>query len=245
MTRSHRISLLAVVTLLAILTVWLLPPIPQDQAYHEFADQQTVFGIPHFWNVISNAAFLLVAIYGLRALRNPLAFQESWERRAYIVLLAATALTALGSGYYHYDPNDATLFWDRLPMTLVFMSLLASVAGERLGIRIGRLFYFILLAAGAAALLYWRVTGDLRLYGFVQFYPALVLPLLVILFPGRYTGLSGLIWTAIFYLIAKLLEGYDRQIAQVIAMGGHPSKHLAAAAALWSYVRMVGERKPL
>jgi hypothetical protein len=32
----------------------LLPPIPQDQSYHLFADCRTVAGIPNFWNVVSN-----------------------------------------------------------------------------------------------------------------------------------------------------------------------------------------------
>src|SRR4029077_315822 len=36
---------------LAILA--LLPPIPQDPSYHQFADQRTLLGIPNFWNVIS------------------------------------------------------------------------------------------------------------------------------------------------------------------------------------------------
>jgi hypothetical protein len=27
----------------------LLPPIPQDQTYHQFADQRTLLGIPNFW----------------------------------------------------------------------------------------------------------------------------------------------------------------------------------------------------
>jgi hypothetical protein len=31
-----------------------LPPLLQDQAYHQFADQRELFGIPNFWNVVSN-----------------------------------------------------------------------------------------------------------------------------------------------------------------------------------------------
>jgi len=30
----------------------LLPPISQDQNYHDFADQRTILGISHFWNVV-------------------------------------------------------------------------------------------------------------------------------------------------------------------------------------------------
>jgi len=36
----------------------LLPPISQDQNYHHFADQQTILGMPRFWNVVSNSRSL-------------------------------------------------------------------------------------------------------------------------------------------------------------------------------------------
>ena len=39
---------LAAASLAALL---LLPPILQDQSYHRFADERTLFGIPNFWNV--------------------------------------------------------------------------------------------------------------------------------------------------------------------------------------------------
>src|SRR5262249_37609396 len=64
-----------------------------------FADQRTLSGVPNFFNVVSNLPFLLVALWGLRALRRPLAFRESWERTAHAVLLGGVALTAIGSPY--------------------------------------------------------------------------------------------------------------------------------------------------
>ena len=30
----------------------LLPPMTQDESYHQFADQRTILGIPNFWNVV-------------------------------------------------------------------------------------------------------------------------------------------------------------------------------------------------
>jgi len=48
----------------------LLPPIPQDQSYHEFADQRTILGVPNFWNVVSNLPFLAVGAAGLRRFRD-------------------------------------------------------------------------------------------------------------------------------------------------------------------------------
>ena len=48
---------LAAASLAALL---LLPPILQDQSYHRFADERTLFGIPNFWNVVSNVPFIAV-----------------------------------------------------------------------------------------------------------------------------------------------------------------------------------------
>ena len=43
----------------------LLPPIIQNQNYHDFADQRTLFGTPHFWNVVSNIPFICIGAAGL------------------------------------------------------------------------------------------------------------------------------------------------------------------------------------
>ena len=42
----------------------LLPPIAQDQSYHQFADQRTLLGIPNFWNVVSNLPFIAIGATG-------------------------------------------------------------------------------------------------------------------------------------------------------------------------------------
>jgi hypothetical protein len=165
------VAALAVLCAASLAILLFLPPVFQDPNYHNFADRQTLLGIPNFWNVASNAAFLAAAAFGIRALRSKSAFTESWERHAFCVLLAGTVMVAFGSAYYHLRPNSTTLFWDRLPMTLVFMSLFAATIGERIDLRIGRLSLLPLLALSVTSVAYWRVTGDLRLYGIVQFYP--------------------------------------------------------------------------
>jgi hypothetical protein len=138
----------------------LLPPIPQDQSYHHFADQRTLLGVPNFWNVISNLPFIAVGAAGLRRFhRDPATF----------VIFLGIFLTGFGSSYYHWNPSDSTLFWDRLPMTLCFMAILAVVVEERISARLGATLLWPLLATGLLSLLLWRSTGDLRLYGWVQF----------------------------------------------------------------------------
>ncbi len=197
-----------------------MTPLLQDPLYHAFAARQTILGIPNFWNVVSNLAFLFAALFGLRALRT----WDGWERIAYVILLAGTAAIAVGSAYYHLAPDNARLFWDRLPMTVVFMSLLALVIGDR------RLLAPLLLF-GAASVIYWRLSGDLRLYALVQFGTLLAVPI----FALRRPDARAIWWTAGLYGIAKVFELLDKPIAAFIATGGHPWKHLAAAAALAVY----------
>jgi hypothetical protein len=56
--------LLVFVAAAAVGGVFLLDPIPQDPAFHDFADQRVLFGVPHFWNVATNLPFLLIGALG-------------------------------------------------------------------------------------------------------------------------------------------------------------------------------------
>ena len=222
-----------------------LPPLAQDPLYHAFADGRTLHGVPNFWNVISNVPFFMAALYGIRSLRSGQAFVEPWERIAYCILLATTASVGVGSIYYHLHPDNPRLFWDRLPMTVVFMSLVATTIGERVGMNAGKLSLLPLILLGLGAVLYWRLSGDLRLYVVVQFGSLLAVPILLAVFPPRYS-LAGRMWgTVILYAVAKVVELLDREMASVVATGGHPWKHLAAAGAVFVYVHAVARRQPL
>ncbi len=213
----------------------LLPPISQDQNYHDFADQRTILGIPHFWNVVSNLPFILIGVAGLRrSHRNP----------AILVLFLAILMTGFGSSYYHLDPNDRTLFWDRLPMSIGFMAILALAIEERLDAKAGAILLWPLIAIGVFSLLLWRWNGDLRLYGWVQFFPCPALLLLFLLFPPKYSGSSSWVIAAALYALAKFLEFYDSTIYSAGAiLSGHTLKHLAAAGACFAVFKYFRERQ--
>jgi hypothetical protein len=77
----------------AILAVLLfLPPIHQDPNYHNFADRRTLLGVPNFWDVAANAAFLVAAAIGVGALKSRSAFKETWERSAFAVSLVGIVM---------------------------------------------------------------------------------------------------------------------------------------------------------
>jgi len=119
-------------------------PIAQDPNYHLFADHRTLLAIPNFWNVMSNLPFLIVGTLGFRA---SLQITEDPLRNAWLVFFAGVFLTAFGSGYYHLAPDNDTLAWDRLTMTIGFMSFVAIIIGEYLSIPWGRRLLVPLLVA--------------------------------------------------------------------------------------------------
>jgi hypothetical protein len=200
-----------------------VPPIVQDEAYHLFADTRTICNIPNFWNVASNLPFAIVGIFGLWKLHTVL------DR----VLFSGVLLTFFGSAYYHLAPSDSRLVWDRLPMTLVFMALLACVISGKTGSRSSRLILSVLLACGVASVLWWSFTNDLRPYVLVQFGPLLILvPSLFFISDTRF-----LTATLIFYALAKAAEFYDRGIFSGLTISGHTIKHVLAAIATYFIFR--------
>jgi ceramidase len=224
-------------TAVSLAGLLLLPPIPQDQSYHQFADQRTIFGIPNFWNVVSNLPFLAVGAAGLQRFRYP---------PATFVFFLGVFLTGIGSSYYHWNPNDDTLFWDRLPMTLSFAAILALIVEERVNARIGSILLWPALAIGLFSLLVWRWTDDLRLYFWVQFFPAFAVLLLFFLYRPLYTGTYYWIAAGVLYALAKVFEFTDEAIYRAgHFLSGHTLKHFAAAASCFAILRYFQTRQPI
>ena len=100
---------------------------------------------------------------------------------------------------------------------------------------------------GAASVAWWHYADDLRLYAWVQFMPLVILSLLVVLFPGRYTHRGFLLYGLACYLLAKVAEALDRQTFEATAgmVSGHTLKHLLAALALFFAYLMLRWREPL
>ena len=247
--RSKAPLLLLTVAVVIATVAHLLPPIPQPLSYHNFADHRAWLGIPNFGDVVSNAAFAIVGLLGLIYLFKPHSekFSDPRERWLYLVMFAALILTAFGSAYYHLAPGNARLVWDRIPIMIVFMALVAAVIAERVSVVAGLGLFPVLQAVGVGSVLLWRAGelhghGDLRFYAAVQVYAILIL-LLLLLVPAKYTRSSDFAVVVGFYVLAKILEEVDRQ---VFALGhivsGHTLKHLAAAAAGYWILRMLQKR---
>ena len=239
-------------TLLCLAAAWLLPPMAQPLAYHDFADRRTLLGIPNFLDVASNFAFLIGGVIGLIVTLYPgTRFEFPRERWPYAIFFVGVTLTALGSCYYHLAPDNERLFWDRLPMTIAFMSLIAAQISDRVSVRSGLALLLPLLIVGAASVIYWRITeragvGNVLPYGILQGYSVVILLLLAALFPSRYTRAEMIYAIFAAYVVAKLTETFDRQILAAGGLvSGHTLKHLVAGLAGLIVCRMLWVRAPM
>jgi hypothetical protein len=252
LTRLGRLWLFGLIALAGVLTLLSLPPLRQSQAYHMLADRRPLLGIPNFLDVVSNAGFLFVGLMGTgfllkrRANQANGGFQEPVERLPYAVFFLGVALTGLGSACYHWTPNDSSLTWDRLPMTLAFMSILAAVIAERIDLRVGLWLLGPFVLAGAGSVWYWRGNGNLWPYAAAQYFSIFLVGALLCLFPARYSRGADLLWAAGLYGLAKVAEALDARIFAVTHfVSGHTLKHLLAAFAVYWVLRMLVIRTPV
>lgn len=219
-----------------------LPPIPQDPAYHDFADKRALLGIPNALDVSSNLPFLLVGLIGLRfCLRTEVGpMQTAWR-----VFFVGVALVSVGSAYYHWNPSSPTLVWDRLPMTVAFMGIFVALLGECLQTGLARKLLVPAIALGALSIAVWARTDDLRMYAWVQFAPLVILPVVLVMFRSPYSHQHLLMVALAWYVAAKLAEFLDQGIYQTMGgmVSGHTLKHLCAAATCCSIYLFLKKRR--
>jgi hypothetical protein len=241
----HGLILSAIAFGIAGLVSW--GPIAQSQAYHQFADQRLLGGIPNAMDVLSNLAFLLSGAYGLWVVaRGRAVVRERWETTGWVIVFIGVVATAAGSAWYHVAPDDPSLAWDRLPMTIVFAAFASLILGERVSPTLGRLSLVPFLLTGPASVAVWRWNGDLRMYAAVQYLPMLAIFLALFLLPSRYDRVREL-WVAVgWYGVAKACEALDGPIYDLTGLvSGHTMKHVAAALGPIWFVHYLTRRRPI
>ncbi|MEO8001720.1 MAG: hypothetical protein ABI644_07565 [Arenimonas sp.] len=244
-TSNHWRQALVLILVIGSLAILMMhAPIKQDLSYHQFVDVRTMFGIPNFYNVISNFPFLLVGIVGSIFCQRKM---TGTSKMAWLIFYIGIGLVALGSTYYHLEPGNQRLLWDRLPMAVGFMGLFAALLGELIAPALTRYLLFPLILVGIGSVLVWHFYNDLRLYVWVQFMPLLVIPALLILYHKPYSHSYLLVLALGFYVAAKLLEVFDTQVFSFFQyeMAGHAIKHLFAAMGAAMILWMLRVRKRL
>ena len=234
---TDQLPLVALVVLLAAAA--LLPRAMQDQAYHGFADQRPWLGIPRAADVLSNLPFALVGILGIFHLVSGAGkrFTRETQRALWCIAIGLVG-TAAGSAWYHLEPSDASLLWDRLPLIVVFAGVLGAALAQRFQGYPAQWGLPVLVLLGIVSVVYWSLTGNLAPY--LAFQAGGILTLLLIIVATRNGGDPfpwG--WVIAWYALAKIAETGDRALWNATGglFAGHAIKHLfaslACAAALW------------
>ena len=235
----------------AFVVTALLSPIPQPQSYHHFADQRTIFGVPHGLDVLSNLTFLVSGLLGLFFVAKFGRMTDSGTKWAFVTLFFGLVLTSVGSAYYHLAPGNQRLVFDRLPMIIAMAGCGGAVLADRFG---GRAAWAIapLIATGLWTVYQWNASetaghGDLRWYSLYQGLIILTGALLLWMFPSRNQATPAFAIAVGGNLLAKLFELLDKPIYAVGGIvSGHTLKHLSAGLAflpLVLFIRRMAQQK--
>lgn len=222
--------------------------IAQPAHYNDFADHSALFGIPHAGDVLSNAGFALVAIWGWLALwphRHSDQLRAGWP--GYRLFLIGLFLTAFGSAFFHLAPCNDRLTWDMLPIALAGAGLLVGVRGDTRGGSKANIEAIGLGLFATASVAWWVMTdrhgaGDLRPYLLLQILPLVLIPLWQSIDRAPRTERIAFATAIGLYVVAKIAEVLDHPIADTLGfVSGHTLKHLiataATAAVVWGVTR--------
>lgn len=241
-------GLVLLVLVLLALSVW-APALPQPEEYHLFADHRTLMGVPLAMDVFSNGGLLWGGVWGLWWMGRMGGKSQSgpvWVTAG--LFFGGLALTGVGSGLYHLQPDSHGLMLDRLCMGVAFAGLLGLAVADRVSGRAALcVALVVLLLAPVAAALAWRGNNAtpwvvLQMGGLV-----LLLALAATAPLGRLNGgTSGvsLCKVVLIYGLAKLFELADHAVFDLANgwISGHTLKHVVAAFVVWPVWRGLAGR---
>jgi predicted membrane channel-forming protein YqfA (hemolysin III family) len=238
-----------VLTVLAVIALLLYGPIAQLAHYHEFADQRSALGLPNLADVLSNAGFALIGLFGLLRLwpmRRQPAISAGWA--GYCLFLVSLFLTAIGSSFYHLAPDNARLLWDRLPIALACAGLLVGVRAETQTASGQYCYALLLVIAAVGSVVWWYFTelqgaGDLRPYLLLQGLPLVLIPLWHAIHRAPAADRRSFGMAIFLYVLAKAAELHDHELLETLGwISGHTLKHLLATAAAAVLVNRLVQR---
>lgn len=234
LSNKKDIGLLLIIILPLFALYALVPPMVQSQAYHHFSDINSMFGIPNFHNVASNLVFIFFSAIAFKDyFKKPTSYGAAW-----FVFFLGILLVAPGSAYYHYAPSDATLVWDRLPMTIGFMGLVSSLIIDLFNIQKKKTVLILTLILGCYSVWHWVAFNDLRLYSWVQLNSILVMLYIALVYKSSVIIKKYLFAAVGFYIAAKYTEAKDVQVDELLGYSGHSIKHILAGFGVYFLILM-------
>jgi hypothetical protein len=235
--RRERMLLLAAVLMGTLALAG--PAVPQPAGFHDFADQRAWGLVPRAMDVLSNLPFAAWGAAGLWALAR--ALRRGAVERASAGLaglfFAGLLATAGVSAFYHWQPDDAGLAWDRMGMVLAFAGLLGLAALQAAGRRAGLALAAAVLLLGPVAVWAWAASGNLLPWGVLQIGGMALILGLACLTPAWQAPGLRIRWALVIgvYALAKALELADHAVFALSGefVSGHSLKHVVASCAAW------------
>ena len=142
------------ICLIAVIAACWRRIIPQDPAYHLFADESSMFSPQRAQRTEQpdlhhrDRGPLSIATAG--NIRFSKTGSASPTRHSSLCVAGRRRL-----GLLSRRSHNLSLAWDRLPMTVAFMSFFAILLAERVSFRAARMLFPALLFAGIASIAYW------------------------------------------------------------------------------------------
>ncbi|WP_233838009.1 ceramidase [Paraburkholderia sp. ZP32-5] len=208
----------------------LIWPLAQPASYHHFADERSLGALHNASDVLSNVVILIAGLLCLDWVRRHASNQPA-QFPGMVVAAFGLVLTAFGSAYYHMTPTDATLVWDRLPMTIVFAGILAMLWTSWSGRRVGWPQLLIMAVVSPATVGYWLLFNSLWPYAILQFGGLAFI--IVMTLTRRVDGVLAWTLVIVFYGVAKIFESLDWQVWELTrhVIAGHALKHVSSGLA--------------
>lgn len=212
------------------------PSVAQHAQYHAFADQRGWQGLPCAMDVLTNLPFAMAGLWGLGRLWLA-SLECDLDRRGQLagVFFGGLLVTAAGSTYYHLQPDNLGLVWDRLGMVAAFAGLLGMAVADRISERAGVAALAATALLGPVSVLVWYQTGDLLPWAVLQGGGMLLVLALALRQPLPEGWGLPLMGVMALYAAAKLLELGDHSVFDWTGglVSGHSLKHVVAALAAW------------
>jgi hypothetical protein len=238
LSRSEQVLLAAWLAALALAALG--PHVAQQAQYHAFADQRSWRGVPCAMDVLTNLPFAVAGLWGLvrvwqASLQRRLQHRLDMHWQLATVFFGGLLVTAAGSGYYHWQPDNFGLAWDRLGMVVAFAGLLGMAVADRISLRAGVVMVVATLLAGPVAVLVWYLSANLLPWVVLQGGGLLLILALALRKPVAGSWGLPLMAVVALYTLAKLLELGDHSVFVGTSglVSGHSLKHVAAALAAW------------
>jgi len=228
---EKRMGVLFTPVICATLFYSVTSPVRLPESYHEFADnRQLIPHIPNTLNVLSSIPFLVIGVYALLEVNHRMT-PTKWEKMTWNIFFTSVIATFFGSAFYYLWPNNHSLFWDIFPIAVACAALVATSLYECISEKLGRRVLIPAILFNCFSVLYWYFFNDLRFYSLSQFLTCYLISVVPVLFPSRYSKAAYYELAVIFFIIAKLCEGFDRLIFILDwnTVSGHTLKHLLSS----------------